>query len=180
MLVGEGCSLLLCLGTRCSTSIFLCALPSTQVLVVCDLLGSIKCCTAPFALGRKQALGFTPASLSVQHHALSWQKGSSFEHKASAICPCETSYLCYFLLPAICKLHYCAVERKIPFPSSPMHAMQLEKRKSKQFSLDHYSNVYFTCIVITRPFSGVLIDNLSRLVLADVRFACLIYIYACI
>ena len=122
VLVGEGCSLLLCLGTRCSTSIFLCALPSTQVLVVCDLLGSIKCCTAPFALGRKQALGFTPASLSVQHHALSWQKGSSFEHKASAICPCETSYLCYFLLPAICKLHYCAVERKIPFPSSPIHA----------------------------------------------------------
>ena len=59
-----------------------------------------------------------------------------------------------------------------------MHAMQLEKRKSKQFSLDQYSNVYFTCIVITRPFSGVLIDNLSRLVLADVRFACLIYMHA--
>ncbi|KAG2595133.1 hypothetical protein PVAP13_5KG054250 [Panicum virgatum] len=50
-------------------------------------LPTALCCTAPFALGRKQALGFTPASLSVQHHALSWQKGSSFEHKASAICP---------------------------------------------------------------------------------------------
>ena len=125
-------------------------------------------CTAPF----------TPASLSVQHHALSWQKGSSFEHKALLHMPMWDLLSLLFLAPAICKLHYCAVERKIPFPSSPMHAMQLEKRKSKQFSLDQYSNVYFTCIVITRPFSGVLIDNLSRLVLADVRFACLIYMHA--
>ncbi|KAF8705730.1 hypothetical protein HU200_030932 [Digitaria exilis] len=94
-------------------------IPSTQFLVVCELLGSIKCCTAPFALGRKQAMGFTPPSLSVQHHALSWQKGSSFEHKASSICPCETSYPCYFLLLQFANFIIVQWKENTPFHHPP-------------------------------------------------------------
>jgi len=103
--------LLLCPGMRCSRRIFfMCSTLYTQfvVLQVFEVLGSIKCCTAPFALGRKQALGFTSLSVQLQHHAVSWQKGSSFEHKASSIyahvrplisvisCSCnlQTSLLC--------------------------------------------------------------------------------------
>ena len=83
-----------------------------------------------------------------------------------------------FLAPCNLQTSLLCSGKKNSLSIIPHTCMQLEERKSKQFSLDQYSNVYFTCIVITRPFSGVLIDNLSRLVLADVRFACLIYMHA--
>lgn len=95
--------------------VFMC---SSLSLSICELLGSIKCCTAPFALGGKQSLGFT----SLSNITDSCQKGSSFEHKAASICPCESSYHLFlmFLPTAICKPHYCTLERNILFN----HSMQ--------------------------------------------------------
>ena len=122
--------MLLCPGMRCSRRIFfMCSTLYTQfvVLQVFEVLGSIKCCTAPFALGRKQALGFTSLSVQLQHHALSWQKGSSFEHKASSICPCETSYLCYILLLQFANFIIVQWKEISPF-HHPMHAMQAREK----------------------------------------------------
>ena len=131
-------------------------------------------CTAPF----------TPASLSVQHHALSWQKGSSFEHKAllhspyahvrplisaiSCSCNLQTSLLCSGKKNSLSIIpHACNAAR--------------EKKIETVFPWPIFKCLLLRASWLLDPaFSGVLIDNLSRLVLADVRFACLIYIYACI
>lgn len=149
------------------------------------LLGSIKCCTAPFALGRKQALGFTrpglSLSLSAQHHALSWRKGSSFQHKASSICPCETSYLCYFLLLQFANFIIVQWKENPPFHHPPCMQRSETKEKCNSFPSPILKCLlYVHASVIIRPFSGVYLDDLiSRLlVVADVRFACLMY--ACI
>ena len=105
LLEGEVCSL----GEACDAAraYFYVLYRSTLSLSRCELLGSIKCCTAPFALGGTQVLGFTP-----QHHWLSCQKVASLEHKAFSIYPCELLWPPYIFVPvAICKPHYCALEK---------------------------------------------------------------------
>lgn len=120
VLVGEGCCS--CVRARdAPRAYFLCALlSSTQFLVVFELLGSISSVVLlhlPW-VGSK-LWDSPPPSLSVQHHALSWQKGSSFEHKASSVCPCETSYPCYFLLLQFANFIIMQWKENFPFHHLP-------------------------------------------------------------
>lgn len=171
--------LLLCPGTRCTTSIFF--MCSTIIYPVFSSIWAVgvylKCCTAPFALGRKQALGFTPSLSFCPASRTLMAKRIIIRAQGLLHMPMWDLISLLFLAPAICKLHYSAVERKFPFPSSPMHAMQLEKRKPKHSSPLTNTQMFTLCASwLLDPFPVVYLDNLRRLlVLADVRFACLIY-----